>query len=100
MTEGNTDMGKIKEDWKKFLPHERVFWVLGMVSAVVTVIFALIGFWWHSAVYVYQPAMCLMLLSQGVYSWRRSKFVSIFSFCAAVFVGIVYTVITLMEIFG
>lgn len=93
-------MEKIKKAWKEFLPYERVFYALGMVCAVATVIFAVISFWWQNAVYIYQPAMCLMLLSQGVYTWRRSKKTAIFSFCAAGFVGIVYTVITLMEIFG
>lgn len=93
-------MEKIKKAWAEFLPYERVFYVLGMVSALATVIFAAISFGWQNAVYIYQPAMCLMLVSQGGYSWRRSKKVAIFSFCAAGFVGIGYTVITLMEIFG
>lgn len=100
MTEEKKEMEKIKKAWAEFLPYERVFYVLGMVSAVTAIIFAAISFWWHNAVYIYQPAMCLMLLSQGVYSWRRSKIVAIFSFCAAGIVGIVYTAITLMEIFG
>ena len=92
-------MEKIKKAWAEFLPYERVFYVLGMICAVVTIIFAVISFWWRTAGLIYQPTMGFMIFSQGIYSWRRSRRLAVFSLCVAGFIFAVTIGVYVMEFF-
>ena len=88
-------MSKLKGEWAKKSPWEKIFFVAGMVCAVSVIGLALLQIFdlWENSAYVYQPLMAALLLSQAYENRKRSRSLTIFSLIAAAFILLCWVLI-------
>lgn len=71
--------------------HEKIASILGgicSVSIIILASFQLLDIW-DKAVYIFEPLLGVLMVTQGVLQWRKNKTVAVFSWCVAIFIFIV-----------
>ena len=73
---------------KKALKAELVLAVVGAVLTVIVIVLAILqisGTYKH-AINICEPLMGVVMILQGIRSWKRNKVMSVISFAAALFI--------------
>lgn len=68
---------------------------VGSVLTLIVIVLALlqIGGIFEDAVNIYEPLMGVVMILQGIRSWKRNKLIAIASFAAAIFIFAVAAVV-------
>ena len=91
----------MKERWTNMTTQDRIINALIIVLSVVVIVLAalqLLGIW-EDSINVYEPLICIVLLLQAIYHWKKNRSVAIISLCAAGFIFACAIVILVLPLF-
>ena len=85
----------VKRAWCEMQMHEKIASILGSICSVCIIILASLQLLdiWHKAIYIFEPLVGVLMVTQGVLQWRKNKTVAVFSLCVAIFIFIVAFII-------
>ncbi|MCQ4935955.1 DUF3953 domain-containing protein [Anaerotignum propionicum] len=85
----------VKRAWYEMQMHEKIASILGSICSVCIIILASLQLLdiWDKAIYIFEPLVGVLMVTQGVLQWRKNKTVAVFSLCVAIFIFIVAFII-------
>ncbi|WP_312072264.1 DUF3953 domain-containing protein [Anaerotignum propionicum] len=85
----------VKRAWCEMQMHEKIGSILGSICSVGIIILASLQLLdiWDKAIYIFEPLLGVLMVTQGILQWRKNKTVAVFSLCVAIFIFIVAFII-------